>query len=389
MYRRTQIIETLKLVYNIQTGRALIQYAVPALTLKDFTTSKTESKKGIFRIPDKIYLIHETKHIHKEITDAIIPEYQDEEKSVTLNGFKILKELGTTDVSTTYLVKKINGPKLYVMKKLKLSIILNNEISIKSVIEKSLLKKSQYPFLLGLEYAFQSDNNIYFVMKFYKGGELYNYLLKTNRFTESLAKFYAAQIALGLGRLHEKEIIYKDLKPENIFIDENGYIAIADFGLSKILDETQFKSSYYGTAEYIPPEIIDSSSYNKQVDWWEFGILIYEMIIGVPPFRCRNSLMLYELIKQNEVNWYGTSAKVGRKKERKGKRTSTEAGKRKEKNEIKRKRQSQGRLVSRTHPYALSNLRVVFLFFLVSLFKEVPLFEHTDLKHPKALFNSY
>lgn len=127
------------------------------------------------------------------------------------------------------------------------------------------------------------------------------HLLKKKKFKESAAKFYAAQVILALGYLHNKKIIYRDLKLENILVEEDGYIVISDFGLSKILSEpNQLTETFCGTAAYLAPEIIRGSSYDKTVDWWALGILLYEMLHGLPPFFDRNMYTMFEKIKTNE-----------------------------------------------------------------------------------------
>jgi serum/glucocorticoid-regulated kinase 2 len=117
-------------------------------------------------------------------------------------------------------------------------------------------------------------------MKFYRGGELYKHLKAKRRFGEEPTKFYVAQIVLALGELHKQKVVYRDMKPENTLLDVDGYVALADFGLSKILTEEGNTKSFCGTPDYIAPEIIRNEEYNKQVDWWDIDILIYELISG-------------------------------------------------------------------------------------------------------------
>ena len=121
------------------------------------------------------------------------------------------------------------------------------------------------------------------------------------RFSEENARFYGAQVALALGELHRKKIIYRDMKPENILLDVDGYVALADFGLAKIVDENQTTMTFCGTPEYIAPEIISGVGHNKQVDWWGLGVLLYEMMIGIPPFYNKNQHALYQYISTKEV----------------------------------------------------------------------------------------
>lgn len=125
--------------------------------------------------------------------------------------------------------------------------------------------------------------------------------MKQKRFSEERVKFYGAQIALALGELHSTKVIYRDMKPENILLDVDGYIALADYGLAKMLEEKQTTKTFCGTPEYIAPEIISGVGHNKQVDWWGLGILLYEMMIGISPFHHKNQHVLYQYIQTKEV----------------------------------------------------------------------------------------
>lgn len=106
----------------------------------------------------------------------------------------------------------------------------------------------------------------------------------SRKFDEARAKFYAAEILLALGHLHSKDIVYRDLKPENILMDEIGHVSLTDFGMAKIVKKDEVATSFCGTPEYLAPEIITGEGHGKPADWWSFGILIYEMMYGLPPF---------------------------------------------------------------------------------------------------------
>ena len=141
-------------------------------------------------------------------------------------------------------------------------------------------------------------------MQFIQGGELFKHLSEQKRFSEDKTKFYAAQIALALGYLHESNIIYRDLKPENILLNDDGYIMLADFGLAKIMQQDgEEPNSFCGTPEYLSPEMIVGSGHDKTLDWWALGILIYEMIIGIPPFYNPNKNQMYYLIQHAPIRW--------------------------------------------------------------------------------------
>ena len=121
-------------------------------------------------------------------------------------------------------------------------------------------------------------------MPYIRGGELFRVLAAKKRFIERDVKFYIAQIIHGIGYLHSKNIIHRDLKAENLMLDENGYIKIIDFGLAKMLSPNELASTGCGTPEYFAPELMSDQGYSRDVDWWAVGILIYEMLCGNTPF---------------------------------------------------------------------------------------------------------
>ena len=131
------------------------------------------------------------------------------------------------------------------------------------------MEKIDSPFIVKLHYAFQTPAKLYFVMDFLNGGELFFHLRKDQKFSERRACFYAAQLVEAMRCLHQNGIIYRDLKPENVLLDADGYIKITDFGLSKQGMSTVRRTySYCGTPEYIAPEIIQGIGHDKAADWW-------------------------------------------------------------------------------------------------------------------------
>lgn len=142
-----------------------------------------------------------------------------------------------------------------------------------------------HPFVVRLDFAFQTRDKLYMALEYCPGGELFFYLNQIGRFKEDAVKFYAANILLGLEHLHACDILYRDLKPENILVCSDGYTKLTDFGLSlERSQEGQKCTSICGTAEYLSPEILQRKGYSKSSDWWSFGILLYEMLVGIPPF---------------------------------------------------------------------------------------------------------
>jgi len=141
-------------------------------------------------------------------------------------------------------------------------------------------------------------------MDFYRGGELFFHLQREQRFNERTVRLMVAEVTLALGHLHNNNIIYRDLKPENILIDQDGHLALTDFGMTKQLKKGENTKTFCGTPEYLAPEVVSGYAYDKNVDWWSVGILCYELVIGIPPFYSAQSLNeMYRKIQYAKLSW--------------------------------------------------------------------------------------
>jgi len=154
-----------------------------------------------------------------------------------------------------------------------------------------------------LHWSFQTEDNLYFVMDFINGGELFHHLSKEKKFSEDRAKFYAAEIVAGMQYLHKAGVIYRDLKPENLLLNYKGHIVMTDFGLSKegLHAKDARTATFCGTPEYLAPEIIKGDDYTKAIDWWSVGTLIYEMLTGLPPFYTEDEENMYHKIMTSDL----------------------------------------------------------------------------------------
>jgi serine/threonine protein kinase len=148
-----------------------------------------------------------------------------------------------------------------------------------------------------MKFYFTTKTKLVFVLPFYPGGDLFNMLIKTGRFDETTTAFYAAQIANIISFLHSKNIAYRDLKLENLMVDENGYLVLIDFGSCKIIeDHNELEGSFVGSADYMSPEVVNGEGHNLMTDWWSFGIIIYELLYGIPPFHDKKIERCFDLI---------------------------------------------------------------------------------------------
>merc|ERR1711904_287604 len=169
---------------------------------------------------------------------------------------------------------------------------------------RNVLVRATHPFIVNLEYAFQTPKKLYFVLEYCPGGELFFHLSRAGRFSEGRCRFYASELLLAIQYMHSLNIIYRDLKPENVLLDAQGHAKLTDFGLSKEGIEDNFSAkSMCGTPEYLAPEIIEKRGHGKAVDWYSLGALMYEMLTGLPPFYTRDREQLFERIRRGELSY--------------------------------------------------------------------------------------
>ncbi|XP_047545301.1 cAMP-dependent protein kinase catalytic subunit 1-like [Vanessa atalanta] len=214
--------------------------------------------------------------------------------SIVFSDLERVRTLGTGAFGRVVLLKYSKTQKFYAMKVLEKEKVIKMKQVDHTLYEKRILEAIRFPFTVSMEFSFKDNSYIYFVMPFVPGGEMFSHLRRMGKFEEPLAKFYASQVILALEYLHFINLVYRDLKPENILIDRNGYLKITDFGFCKVLQGRTW--TLCGTPEYLAPELILSKGYGFSVDWWSFGVLLYEINAGYPPFYANDPMKTYEKI---------------------------------------------------------------------------------------------
>lgn len=201
-----------------------------------------------------------------------------------LSKLEVLKLIGTGRFSRVYLVRDPQEKRLYALKTIKKDPAqLETQTECAKNEAKALRKMQHCPFVVRLHRCFQAQANFCFLLEYCPHGELISLFRGKQRLTESQSRVYMAQVVLALEALHAHKIVYRDLKPENIVIGADHFIRLVDFGLAKNMDKDPLRT-VCGTKEYLAPEVLKGQAYGKAVDWWALGCLIFESLVGIPPF---------------------------------------------------------------------------------------------------------
>ena len=216
--------------------------------------------------------------------------------------FKGLMQLGKGSFGEVYLVEKIDTGIQYALKTLRKEKVLGNNLIKYAFAERNIQLNITHPFIVKLNYAFQTSEKLAMVMDYCPNGDLGAQINREIRFPEEKAKFYSVEVLLALEELHKHGIIFRDLKPENVVIDKDGHARLTDFGLSKEgVNEGDLAKSFCGSVAYLAPEMIKRTGHSRSVDWYLFGALIYEMLVGSPPYYSASREQLFHNIQRGKL----------------------------------------------------------------------------------------
>lgn len=225
-------------------------------------------------------------------------------KKSRLEDFETKTTLGTGSFGRVRLVKYKQTNEHFAMKILRKTRVVEMKQENHIKWEKKILSSIRHPFIVNIETSFQTKIFLYLVLELVQGGEFFSLLRKTGTLQLPHAAFYSSQIVLIFQFLHKNKIVYRDLKPENLLINRDGYLKLTDFGFAKRLDKHPRRTwTLCGTPEYIAPEILLNKGHSFPVDWWALGILLYEMFTGNPPFVDDNPMRIYQKILDCRVDY--------------------------------------------------------------------------------------
>ena len=313
--RRNIIIEIISRNYELIIQKEVNLYELSDKSLNQYVTTKDEKEKQISytRMPKKEKKLNVKEYLFgnksktdidkNKIKNTIIIKPKFKNIKVNYSDFEIIKVIGRGFIGKIILVKYKKDGKYYSMKMMRKDQIISEELQDNILLEKNILMETQCEFILSLSFFFQTKERLYYITPFLPGGDLYHKLKSDKFFDEDLVRFYSAQIAIAIQYLHDLGIAYRDLKLENILLDENGYIKLCDFGASVKLHGTEKNFNFAGSPEYVSPEIINYQGHSFMSDWWSFGILIYEMLYGFTPFFNIDKERMFDLILKGSISF--------------------------------------------------------------------------------------
>ncbi|OMJ76639.1 hypothetical protein SteCoe_23941 [Stentor coeruleus] len=242
---------------------------------------------------------NEPKRIH---IDDLSPSGEIRDGKVGPMDFEILQVLGKGSFGEVFLVRKRDQMQLFAMKVLRKDKIMGHNLIKYAKTERDVLSYVKHPFIVGLNYAFQTPEKLFLILDYCPGGDLGFQITREKKFDEFRARIYVCEVLLALEELHRRDIIYRDLKPDNIVLDEEGHAMLTDFGLSKEgVYDNYMARSFCGSVAYLAPEMIKRQGHGKAVDWYLLGVLLYEMLIGTPPYFSPNRDQLYQNIQSGKL----------------------------------------------------------------------------------------
>jgi len=313
---KNKIINILQAVFEILTHKNLLFCIKNDSNLSKFVVGKKERKKNpnAFKIEKKeLMSIKEfiegngNKNINSHPSSQKLEvEFQNNKtykENVSFSDFEIIALIGQGNSANIYLATYQGD---YVaLKVIDKAYIFDNDMINNIILEKNILSSfTDEKFLCHMKFFFMTNTKICFVLPFYQGGDLYSFLESNGPFEDSVAAFYGVQVAHMLSFLHSKNIVYRDLKLENLMIGENGYLVLIDFGSCKIVEEkTELQCSFDGSIDYMAPEVISGEGHGLMADWWSYGILMYELLCGKPPFHEGSTDRILDLITTSNVRF--------------------------------------------------------------------------------------
>ena len=237
-----------------------------------------------------IYTLLQSRHSSPRLSPSIGPD-----------DFEPLGFLGKGEFGEVFLVEHRDSHRLFAMKRIAKS---GKDLSTYIKTERAVLEKLQHPFIVRLHWAFQTSSHLFLVLDYCPAGDMNELIQKEGGLNEDLSRFFLCEIALAVEAIHNENVIYRDLKPDNIVIDSEGHIRLTDFGLAKMnMGKAALTRSFCAPLAYSPPEMLRQQGHSHSVDWYMLGCLAYEMMVGSPPFHSHEQDKLFRKITSHIVKF--------------------------------------------------------------------------------------
>lgn len=233
-----------------------------------------------------------------EVPGEVVGKYS---MDIAQEDLEIREILGCGAFGRVKLVKHLPTGNSYALKILVKDEVVRNNLEVHVVNERRVMLQLDHPFILKLHNTYKDQRYVYFLVELTLGGEMFTHLKKQGRLSEDTARFYIASVILAFQHMHCRNIAYRDLKPENLMFDLQGFLKVIDFGLAKTVEGRTW--TLCGTPDYLAPEIILNKGHDKAVDYWALGILIYELIAGYVPFYAEDPMQVYHLALSGNIHY--------------------------------------------------------------------------------------
>ena len=268
-------------------------------------TKRNLASKSSQRVPfcQKNDIDEDGKHssIKNKVFDEI-GEAARKGKQWSLDDFEIGKPLGRGKFGSVYLAREKRTKYIVALKVLQKSQLLKAGVEHQLRREIEIQSHLRHRHILRMYGYFYDSKRIYLILEYSPGGELYKRLTSKGRFSEHLSARYISDLSQALNFCHQKHVIHRDIKPENLLIGANGEIKIADFGWS-VHAPTSRRNTLCGTLDYLPPEMVEGREHDEMVDVWSLGVLLYEFLVGKPPFEAEGHNATYRRISRVDLRF--------------------------------------------------------------------------------------
>ena len=313
---RKKIIIIIQTVYETLTKKNLLFCIKNESSLTRYLVTKKERRKTpyAFKLDKKELMsikefidsdgsLNLNTHPNSQKLEDEFKKNKTYKENISFSDFEIISLIGQGNTANIYLANY--DDELVALKVIDKAYIYDNEMINNIILEKNILSSfHDDKYLCHMNFFFMTETKICFVLPFYPGGDMYSFLEQHGPFDDATAAFYGVQVAHMLSYLHSKNIVYRDLKLENLMLDENGYLVLIDFGSCKIIEEkTELQCSFDGSIDYMAPEVISGEGHGLMADWWSYGILMYELLSGKPPFHEGSTDRILDLISNANVRF--------------------------------------------------------------------------------------